>query len=810
MNKLYVSDGPDKGKSFDLNDDITTIGRSPDNDIRISDKGVSRYHGKFLKKDDKILVVDLNSLRGVFIDGEKIEPGQEVEIKKESNLLIGRTTLSFQKKSPERKLAKPRPKKVERKPFDTSEPLEDKARDYTRSLELLLRVSSTFAQSLNIDELLGQVVDRILNLLKRIDRGAILLSDKETGKLQEVVSKTRIPDKEGIFSKINYSRTIVKRTIKEGQPVMMSDTRRVNKAELSDSMERMNVMSVMCVPLTYKGEVRGVVYVDSLGLPEGFRKGDLQLLAGLSNIAAIAIENARLYSDLEKLVERRTKQLEKAQDRLRESESRFRAVFESMSNGVAIFEAIDNGEDFILKDLNKAAEKIDKIKKEDVVGKSVLAVFPGFKDSGLFDILKRVWKTGKAEDRPPMLYKDERITSWRTIYGYKLLSGEIVSIYEDVTAQKQAIENQQRLQKQLSHAQKMQSLGRLAGGVAHNFRNILQAIMGNSQFLQMAYSQDVQLQKTTGLINESVRKGSDFIDSLLRFSRQEVEKEMVPLDLKDVLDQTHKIISNTFDKRIKIITRIQKPLPIKGDHLSLNQAFMNLCNNARDSMPDGGELKIEAKKQKKKVMVTISDTGCGMDEETLRNIFDPFYTTKEIGEGTGLGLSISHGIIEEHNGEISASSQPGKGTVFKVSFPLAKKVGNNESKSLLRIKQGKGEKVLIVDDEPDVLKGLENMVKSIGYEVDSVSNGIRAIEHYNSLKPDLVLLDWKMPDMDGTTCARKILENDPAARIVIISGYQQTAVDRIDADLKDVIKNFILKPCDLKKLGRVISKALKS
>jgi len=326
----------------------------------------------------------------------------------------------------------------------------------------------------------------------------------------------------------------------------------------------------------------------------------------------------------------------------------------------------------------------------------------------------------------------------------------------------------------------------------------------------MAYSQDVQLQKTTGLINESVRKGSDFIDSLLRFSRQEVEKEMLPLDLKDVLDETHKIISNTFEKRIKIITRIQKPLPIKGDHLSLNQAFMNLCNNARDSMPDGGELKIEAKKQKKKVMVTISDTGCGMDEETLRNIFDPFYTTKEIGEGTGLGLSISHGIIEEHNGEISASSQPGKGTVFKVSFPLAKKVGNNESESLLRIKQGKGEKVLIVDDEPNVLKGLENMVKSIGYEVDSVSNGIRAIEHYNSLKPDLVLLDWKMPDMDGITCARKILENDPAARIVIISGYQQTAVDRIDADLKDVIKDFILKPCDLDRLSKVISKALKS
>jgi len=811
LNKLYVIDGPDKGKSFNLDDDITTIGRSPDNDIRISDKAVSRHHGKFLKKDDKIIIVDLNSLQGVFIDGEKIEPGQEVEITKESNLVIGRTILSFQEESSGRKLAKPRPKKVERKPFDTSEPSKDRSRSYISSLELLLRVSSIFAQSLSIDELLGQVIDRILDLLKRIDRGAILLSDKETGKLKEVVSKTRMADKEGIFSEINYSRTIVKRAMKQGEPVMMSDTRRVNKAELSDSMEKMNVMSVMCVPLKYKGEVGGVIYVDSIGLPGGFREDDLQLLTGLSNTAAIAIENARLYSDLEKLVERRTKQLEKARDRLKESELRFRAVFENMSNGVSIFGAIGNGEDFIFKDFNKAAEKIDRIKKEDVTGKSVLTVFPGFKDSGLFDILKRVWKTGKPEYHPPMLYKDGRITSWRTNYIYKLPSGEIVSIYEDVTAQKQAIENQQRLQKQLSHAQKMEALGRMAGGVAHNFRNMLQAILGNSQFLQMAYSGDEQLQKITRLINESVREGSGFIDSLLKFSRNDVKTETLTLDLKDVLDETYKIISNTFDKRIKIVTRIQEPLPIKGNHLSLNQVFINLCNNARDSMPYGGELRIEAKKHKRKVTVTISDTGCGMDEETLKNIFDPFYTTKGVGEGTGLGLSIAHGIIiEEHNGDISVSSQPGKGTVFEVSFPIAEKSEQNNSESLLRIKQGKGEKILIIDDEPGVLKGLENMVKSIGYEVDSVSNGIRAIEHYNSLRPDLVLLDWKMPDMDGATCAKKILENDPVARIVIISGYQETAIDRLDADLKNVIKDFVLKPFDLDRLSEVISKALKS
>jgi len=805
-----VIGGPIKGESFTLNDDVTTIGRSSDNDICISDIGASRHHAKFVKKGDKIVILDLKSSQGVFIDGEKIEPGLEVELKKDTTLMIGNTILSFQKASFAKTMAKPYAFTAPPEPVDSSKPSEDSSRNYIQSLELLLKVSNIFAQSLNIQELLSLVIDQILTLLKRINRGAILLLNKETGKLQEVVSKTRIDDKDNLFSKINYSRSIVNRAIRERKPVKISNTSLVNKTNLSDSMEQMNIMSVMCVPLMYKEDILGVIYVDSIDLPEGFRKDDLELLTGLSNTASIAIENARLYSDLETLVKQRTSQLEKAKDKVKESESRFRAVFENMSNGVAILEAVENGKDFILKDFNKATERIDKITKHHAIGKSVLTVFPRIKEHGFFDIFKRVWETGKPEDHPPMLYENERIKSWRTPYVYKLPNGEIVCIYEDVTAQKEAVENQQKLQKQLAHAQKLESLGRLAGGVAHNFRNILQAVLGNSQFLQMAYSQDALLQKITKIINESVKKGSHFIDSLLKFSRQDIDKEIHPLNLKDVLDETYKIISNTFDYRIKIATKIEDSLPIRGDYLSLNQVFINLCNNARDSMPSGGELTIEAKKNKEKVMVTISDTGHGMDEETVKNIFDPFYTTKEIGEGTGLGLSITHGIIEEHNGTISVSSQPKKGTIFTVSFPIADKFVQTESESPLQIRHGKGQKVLIVDDEPEVLKSLENMVKSIGYEVDSAQSGNKALEHYKTYKPDVVLLDWKMPIMDGITCANKILKNDPAARIVIISGYEESAADGIDEDLKNDIKDFVLKPFDIDMISKVISKALQS
>ena len=252
-----------------------------------------------------------------------------------------------------------------------SEYVENSTRNYIRSLELLLKVSNILAQSLNIDELLSEVIDQIFSLLKRIDRGAILLFDNETGKLQEVASKTRMDDNEGLFSKIHYSKTIVKRTIKDGKPVMMSDTSRVDKIDLSDSMEEMNVASVMCVPLNYKGDIRGVIYVDSLGLPEGFRKDDLQVLTGLGTTAAIAIENARLYealkqelaerkraeaalqkarNELEEQVEKRTAELSKtieflkeevtehmqAEEALRESEEKYRTLFQESRDAIYI------------------------------------------------------------------------------------------------------------------------------------------------------------------------------------------------------------------------------------------------------------------------------------------------------------------------------------------------------------------------------------------------------------------------------------------------------------------------------------------
>ncbi|MFW6147959.1 MAG: ATP-binding protein [Thermodesulfobacteriota bacterium] len=810
MNTLYVIDGPAKGTSFSLNESVTTLGRSRDNDIVLSDIAVSRCHATFAIKDGKIYVTDLGSSRGIYVDGERITPGTEAEVRTDSTIMIGTTLLSLREESlasTSTHLYPPRSLKRLLEAANTTSG-EHGTRNYTQSLELLLAVSNAFAQSLNLNDLLNEIMEHIFSLLKRIDRGAILLLNEETKSLKEVVSKTRCRDESDIFSKIAYSRSIVTRTIKQRKPVIMSDTREVQETELSESMEQMNVRSVMCVPLIYKEEVRGVIYVDSLGRPEGFRKDDLHLLSGLGNTAAVAIENARLYTDLETLVSHRTKQLGKTREQLQDSESRFRALFENMNHGVVIFEAQYNGNDFVVQDVNKAAEKMDRIKKEDVVKKRAADVFPIFEDSDLFSMIQRVWKTGTSEDHPAIQYQNKGDVSWREYSAYKLPNGEIVFIYEDVTDQRQAVENQQILQKQLAHAQKMESLGRLAGGVAHNFRNILQAIMGNSQFLQMAFGSNKQVQEIAGSVNESVRKGSEFIDSLLKFSRRGSENGKLVLDLSDVLEEIYRIISNTFGAKIRLAIHLEETLPLKGDFSDLSQAFMNICNNSRDAMPNGGELTIEAKREGRHIVTTVSDTGCGIEQENIKRIFDPFFTTKQVGEGTGLGLSITHGIIKEHGGTISVISKPGEGSVFTISLPIAEENQRTESKSSPPIKRGNGERILVVDDEPNVLQSFENLLLSIGYKVDTKTGGREVIEYYDRIRPDLVLLDWKMPYRDGHMCAKDILEHDPDARIVMISGYQDIDTE-IGSELQGRIKDYIIKPCDLNELSRIVDKALK-
>ncbi len=692
MNTLYITDGQNKGASVNLNEGITTIGRAPDNDIRISDKGVSRHHGKFIKRDNRVFIVDLNSLHGVFIDGQKITPGQEVEVKKDNSVRIGKTLLSFYDSRHGETADLPHPRYVQRKLFDTSTSLLDKgsSRSYVRNLELLLKVSNIFAQSLNIDDLLGEVIEQIFNHLKRIDRGAILLLDEGTGALKEAVSRTRLDDKDGLFSKINYSRAIVNRTIDEAKPVIMSDTSSVDKANLSDSMEKMHITSVMCVPLKYKEKVRGVIYVDSIGTPEGFGKDDLQLLTSLSNTAAIAIENARLY-----------------------------------------------------------------------------------------EVLK-----------------------------------------QELAERKRAEEEKAKLEAQFQHAQKMEALGTLASGIAHNFNNILMGIQGYTSLMLMDIDSSHPHYKRLRGIEQQVQSGSTLTKQLLGYAR-EGKYEVRPTTLNQMIEETSETLAMT-KKDITVHLDLTEGLHvIKADQGQIKQTLLNLYVNAAEAMPRGGDLYLKTmnvtdkdmkgKPYKPKpgnyVLLTVTDTGTGMGKQTMERIFDPFFTTKGMGKGTGLGLASVYGIIKAHGGYIDVDSAKGHGTTFSVYLPASEADETARRQLTPEVLRGK-EGVLLVDDEDVIIDVGQEILETLGYQVYVARSGREAIEIYRAEKDriEMVILDIVMPDMGGGEAYDVMKKINPGVKVLLSSGYS------IDGEAAEILRRgcngFIQKPFDITQLSQKLREIL--
>jgi pSer/pThr/pTyr-binding forkhead associated (FHA) protein len=294
MPKIYIMNGPDKGRSFEVDEEAIFIGRAPDNEIHINDKSVSRKHLKIVKRAEKYYVTDLGSRNGTFIDGMRISGGKEYEVKEGMPIAAGKTFLSVGKAYPDDVLAVLDSIDLF-KELDEEGKSEVKDRPSTakKNMDLIYKVSNVLMQSLNMKEVMERILHYILELLKRIDRGVIILIDPEGGQPSEVISiiKSNKDD-----CKAAYSRTVVDRVIKERTPVSMLDTLEEKEINLSESIRVGGIRSIMCVPLISRSKVMGVIYVDSVNKPHGFRKEDLDLLTALSSPAAVAIENSLLYS----------------------------------------------------------------------------------------------------------------------------------------------------------------------------------------------------------------------------------------------------------------------------------------------------------------------------------------------------------------------------------------------------------------------------------------------------------------------------------------------------------------------------------
>ena len=364
------------------------------------------------------------------------------------------------------------------------------------------------------------------------------------------------------------------------------------------------------------------------------------------------------------------------------------------------------------------------------------------------------------------------------------------------------------LEAQFLRAQRLESLGTLASGIAHDLNNVLTPIVGIVQLLPMKVPNlDPRTQNLLEILNDSAKRGADLVKQILSFARG-IEGQPIETQVSHLLVEIQKVIRQTFPKNIELVNDLSQDLwLIAADGTLLHQVFMNLCVNARDAMLDGGTLTIAAEnlaideyyarmhldaKVGAYVVVTISDTGTGILPEILDRIFDPFFTTKDIGQGTGLGLSTVIGIIKSHHGFVNVYSELSKGTRFKVYFPAT------ASQTLTPIVKpelplGQGELILVVDDEMAVQEVTQATLEAHGYETMRAGDGIEAIALYAEHKREIsvVLMDLMMPSLDPVTLIRTLCKLNPQVQIVAMSGL---ATNAALATIKDGVQAFLAKP----------------
>ena len=373
------------------------------------------------------------------------------------------------------------------------------------------------------------------------------------------------------------------------------------------------------------------------------------------------------------------------------------------------------------------------------------------------------------------------------------------------------VTDRKELEMRLQHVQKMEAIGTIAAGVAHNFRNTLTEVLVNNQVIQMKYKDKSDIAEITDRISQSVRRGAGLVDGLLQFSRKQMAKEFLKIDLVAVIRETYGLIRESFEKKIEIQIEVPDSLPILGDSAGLSQALMNLCTNARDSMPNGGLLSIKAKKIGNHAELIVSDNGLGMDAKTIEQCFDPFFTTKPIGKGTGLGLSTTYGIVKSHEGMIALDSKPDQGTTIRITFPLAQTAAEIDKLAeppQAKILYGNGETILVVDDEQEILNAMQKLLEGLGYRPATAISANEALDKYAALQPDVMLMDINMPEMDGVNCAEKILDLNPDAKIAFITGYEITNPDELGDRIKESVKTFLIKPVELADLSTALTRLL--
>ena len=534
-------------------------------------------------------------------------------------------------------------------------------------------------------------------------------------------------------------------------------------------------------------------------------------------------ENKEYQERLEELVKERTIELV-------QSEERYKAIFEYTGTAAIIIEPDDT-----ISMVNSKFCEFAGMDSRDIVGQKKWHDFVADEDIEVIRNYIDAKVNLKTENYAPMQYEIKFISNdGEQKYVYVSLGvipgtdRTVVSLL-DVTEKKKAEQRWRSLEKQLRKSQKMEAIGTLAGGIAHDLNNILSPVLGYADMIMRSSDPEANVYKRSEKIQKAALRAADLVSQVLSFNRRGEEEKRV-IRIHPVSKEVLKLLKGSIPSTITIVDNIDRNCrPIEADPTQIHQVLMNLCTNAYHAMEEaGGTLTVGLKEITLTVTdmveyphlidgegvylaIEVSDTGCGMSEDVVERIFDPYFTTKEEGKGTGLGLATAYSIVKSCKGDIRVKSKPDKGTTFTILLPVADTKNSIENQETIAksFKVGSGERLLVVDDDKDIALMCKEGFELLGYKVKLFFSSIEALdffkENYHTI--DLVVTDQTMPGITGFELAKSMLSIKKDMPIILCSGYAG-AINKIKIQ-EAGINSFIMKPVTVEDLSKQIQQLLK-